>query len=59
MTTTLTDEQTTALCANPDCGRPFLVAEGWDGTCDPCAARECEHLAGDHAAVDPECRYCA
>lgn len=47
------------LCANPDCGRPFGVAEGWDGRCDPCSAAETEHLAGEHAAAAPDCRFCA
>lgn len=47
------------LCANPDCGRPYAWHEGFDGLCDPCAARQCDHLGGEHAAdPDPECRFC-
>lgn len=47
------------LCGNLDCGRPYPPDEGFGGVCDPCSARETEHLAGDHAAADPECRFCA
>ncbi|GAB2928445.1 hypothetical protein GCM10027047_26420 [Rhodococcus aerolatus] len=47
------------LCANPDCGRPYPPDEGFGGVCDPCSARETEHLADGHADPDPECRFCA
>lgn len=47
------------LCASPDCGQPFPADEGFGGVCDPCSARETEHLAGDHGAPDPECRFCS
>jgi hypothetical protein len=48
-----------AGCVNHGCVNRFAPAvEGWNGECDPCAARAADHFDGVHGADELDCLLC-